>query len=179
MRRAILCFIAVLPLAAQEIKLPPNLDKLAERATEVVDVNLDGPMLQLAARFLSDKDSDEARVKKMIGGLKSVYVKSFQFDTRGEYQDSDIESFRSQFRAPVWSRIVGVRSRRGGDNADVILRSDGSQITGLVIIVTEPRELTIVSINGAINPDDIRDLGGHFGIPKLDVTRKDKPAKDE
>jgi len=59
---------ALLPLAAQEIKLPPNLDKLAERASEVVDVNLDGPMLQLAARFLSDKDVDEARVKKLSAG---------------------------------------------------------------------------------------------------------------
>jgi len=37
-----------------------------------------------------------------------------------------------------------------------------------VVLVAEPRELTIVSILGSISPDDLRDLSGHFGIPRLD-----------
>ena len=182
MKSIIVLFVALLPLAAQEFKLPPSLDKLAERATEVVDVSLDGPMLQLASRFLSDKDPDEARVKKLVSGLKGVYVKSFEFETRGEYQESDVEALRSQLRAPAWARIAGVRSRRSGDNADVFLKSDGTQVTGLVVIVADPKELTIVSISGPINPDDIRDLGGHFGVPKLDgagIIRKGNTKKDE
>ncbi len=179
MKFAGLILATLLPLAAQEIKLPPGLEKLAERATEVVDVTLDAPLLQLASRFLSDKDPDEARVKKLVSGLKGVYVKSFEFDSRGQYQESDIEALRSQFRAPAWARIVGVRSRKSGDNADIFLKSDGGQVTGLMVIVAEPRELTIVSISGPINPDDIRDLGGHFGIPKLEVTRKSNPNKEE
>ncbi len=166
MKFASLILATLLPLAAQEIKLPPGLEKLAERATEVVDVTLDAPLLQLASRFLSDKDPDEARVKKLVSGLKGVY-------------ESDIEALRSQFRAPAWARIVGVRSRKSGDNADIFLKSDGGQVTGLMVIVAEPRELTIVSISGPINPDDIRDLGGHFGIPKLEVTRKSNPNKEE
>ena len=39
--------------ASEDIKLPVNLDKLAERASESVDVTLDESMLQLASKFLS------------------------------------------------------------------------------------------------------------------------------
>jgi len=50
-----------------------------------------------------------------------------------------------------------------------------------VIIATEPKELTIVSIIGSIRPEDVRDLGGHLGIPKLDMgpVKKDKNDKED
>ena len=180
MKTAALLFVALLPLAAQDFVIPASIDRLASKAKSVVDVNLDGSLLQLAARFLSDRDADEVQVKKLVSGLKGIFVKSFEFDNRGEYLESDVEGLRSQLRGPGWSRIVGVKSQRSGDNADIYLKSDSTQITGLVVLVAEPRQLTIVSINGPINPDDIRNLGGHFGIPKLDgtVIRKDKRKED-
>jgi hypothetical protein len=178
MKFAIPLLLAVLPLAAQDIKMPVSLDKLAAKASEVVDVSLDGALLQLASRFLSDKDPDEANVKKMVGGLKGVYVKSFEFEDRDQYKESDVEELRTQLKAPGWSRIVSAHSKRNGDNSDVYLKTNAGQISGLAIIVTEPRELTIVNIVGSIHPEDIRDLGGHFGIPKLDI-RNDKKDKDK
>src|SRR5665213_3344488 len=102
----ITCF-ALGSLGAQEIKLPPSLDRLAAKATEVVDVTMDANLLQLAGRFLSDKDPDDAKVKKMISGLKGIYVRSFEFAKAGEYQESDVEPLRAQLHAPTWSRIVG------------------------------------------------------------------------
>ncbi len=168
MKIAVLGMIAAATLAAQEIKIPANLEKLAERATEVVDVNMDSAMLQLASRFLSDKDPGEAKVQKLVAGLKSIRVKNYEFDRRGEFDDKDLEELRAQFKAPGWSRIVMVRSRRDGDNADVYLKSDGTQVTGVAVIAAEPRELTIVNVIGNINPDELRELSGHFGIPALD-----------
>ena len=93
--------LAALPLAAQDIKMPANLDKLAAKASEVVDVQLDGALIQLASRFLSDKDPDEAHVKRLVAGLKGIYVKSFEFDDRDEYKASDVEDLRAQLRAPT------------------------------------------------------------------------------
>ena len=142
MKLACLAWMAVLTLAAQELKLPANFDKLAEKASEVVDVTMDSAMLQLASRFLSDKDPDEAKVKKLVSGLKGLYVKSFQFDRRGEYEESDVESVRVQLRAPGWSRIVGVRSKKDGENVELFIKTDQGQISGLAILATEPRELT-------------------------------------
>jgi len=164
--------MALLPLgtlAAQEIKLPANLDQLADKAENVVDVTLDGPMLKLAGRFLSDKDPDEARAKKIVAGLKGIYVRSFEFENRGEYDQRDVDQVRAQLKAPAWSRIVNVRSKRDGEKADVYVKNDGGTIAGMVVLVWDPKELTIVNIVGQIDPEDVRELGGHFGIPKVEM----------
>jgi len=169
MNTAVILVIAMMPLAAQDIKIPPSLDRLADKASEVVDVTMDSSMLQMASKFLSDKDADEAKAKKLVGGLKGIYVKSFEFDKPGEYDMSDVEAIRSQLRAPGWSRIVGVKSKRSGDNAEVYIRNENGKITGLTVIATEPKELTIVNIQGSIDPEQLSELGGHFGIPKVDA----------
>jgi len=50
------------------------------------------------------------------------------------------------------------------------LKSDQGQVSGLAIIAAEPRELTIVNIVGPVNPEEIRDLAGHFGVPRMDLS---------
>jgi hypothetical protein len=172
-----IAWIALAPLGAQEIKIPASLDRLAARASEVVDVTLDANLLQLASRFLSDKDPDDAQVKKVIAGLKGIYVKSFEFEKPGEYQDSDVEPVRSQLHTPAWSRIVGVRSQQSGENAEVYVKTGNNKIGGLAILVTDPKELTIVSIEGTIDPDQLSELGGHFGIPKINEDSQHKNSK--
>lgn len=181
MKLAILVIAAVVPLAAQEIKLPPSLDRLAAKASEVVDVTLDSSLLQMASKFLSDKDADQVKAKKIVSGLKGIYVKSFQFDNAGEYNLADVEAVRSQLRTPEWSRIVGVKSRKGGENAEVYIKKGNGQIAGLTIIATEPKELTIVNIVGTIDPEQLSELGGQFGIPKVDTSgaRKSSDTKKE
>ena len=179
MRFLIPAVIAILPLAAQDIKMPANLDKLAAKASEVVDVTLDGPLLQLAGRFLSDKDPDEVNVKKLIGGLKGVYVKSFEFENANQYSESDVADLRTQLKSPGWARIVGARSKKNGENSEVYLKTENGQITGLAVIVTEPKQLTVVNIVGYIRPEDLRDLGGHLGIPKIDAGPAKKDKKED
>ncbi len=176
---AFITCLALAPLGAQEIKLPASLERLAATASEVVDVTMDANLLQLASRFLSDKDADDAKVKKLIAGLKGIYVRNFEFTKAGEYQESDVEPVRAQLRNPAWSRIVGVRSQKSGENAEVYVKTENGKIGGLVVLATEPKELTIVSIEGAIDPDQLSELGGHFGIPKVDARKESGHGKDE
>jgi hypothetical protein len=169
-------FLILVPLllaglaSGQQVKW--NFDKLAERATDVVDVNLNGSTLRLALKFLSDDDEDEAQVKKLIAGLKGVYVKSFEFKNPGEYSPADVESFRSQLRDPDWQRIVNVRSKEDGEDVEVYIKSEAKGIGGLAIICTEPKELTLVNIVGPIDLDSLSELGGHLGIPEVEVEKK-------
>jgi hypothetical protein len=172
MRLSLIALVALLPLAAQDIKLPASLDRLAAKANEVVDVTLDASMLQMATRFLNDK-GDDAKVKKLASGLRGIFVKSFEFDKEGEYDMADVEAIRAQVRTPQWSRIVGVHSKKKGENSEVYLKNEGGKITGVMIIAAEPKELTIVSITGIIDPDQLSDLSGHFGIPKIDKQKKE------
>jgi hypothetical protein len=39
-------------------------------------------------------------------------------------------------------------------------------MNGLVVLSAEPRELTIVHIDGPIRPEDIASLSGHVGLPR-------------
>jgi hypothetical protein len=164
--------------AADDLKMPVNLDKLAERASESVDVTLDASMLQLASGFLSKSDRDEVQVKKLIAKLKGVYVRSFEFDRAGQYSMSDVEAIRSQLKPPTWSRIVGVKSIKG-ENSEIYLKKEGEQIAGLVVLAAEPKELTVVHIDGPISPEELSQLGGHLGVPKFDGSRKGNSHKSK
>lgn len=166
----LLVLAILIPLRAQEIKMPANLDRLAAKADETVDVSLDGPMLRLAGRFASGKDADAASVGKLLSGLQSITVKSFEFSSEGQYDMADVDAIRIQLKAPPWSRIVGVASKRDGDNADVYFKDAGNgNLGGIVVLCAGRKELTIVSIVGTLDPSQLADIGGHFGIPKLDL----------
>jgi hypothetical protein len=176
--RGVSClFLALAPLAAQEIKLPPN---FGAHATETVDLTLDSNMLQAAAKFLSAGKPDEAQARKLIAGLKSIYVKSFEFEKAGEYNAGDVEAVRAQFRGPGWSRVVGVQSKKDGENTEVFLRLDkDGKIGGLGVVAAEAKEVTIVSIVGVIDPEQLSKLSGKFGIPKIELEQKKKTGKDD
>ena len=161
--------------AAQSPRLVmPNLDHLSKKATESVDLALDTSLLSLAARFLNGSDPDEQSVKEFIGGLKGIYVRSFEFDSDQAYAAADLEPVRKQLAGPGWSRLMGVRSRKDTEDVDVYLALDGSQVQGLVLVAAGARELTIVNIVGAIDLDRLRKLEGTLGIPRLGLEKKKK-----
>jgi len=171
MRLATLVLTAVLlPAGAQDFKLPVNLERLAAKAQATVDITLDKSLLGLAARFLSGKDEDEVKVKRLISGLDSVSVRSYEFGEAGEYNSADVDAVRAQLQPPAWSRVVGVTSKRNSENADVYIKTEiGGNVGGIVIIAAEARELTIVHIAGAIDPAQVADLGGRWHIPRIEV----------
>jgi hypothetical protein len=171
MRIATLVLTAVLlPAGAQDFRMPPALDRLAAKAQATVDITLDKSLLGLAARFLSGRDDDEVRVKRLIAGLDSVNVRSYEFDSAGEYNSADVEAVRSQLQPPAWSRVVGVRSKRNSEDVDVYVKTESNgNLGGVVIIATEARELTIVQIAGTIDPAQLSDIGGRWHIPRIEV----------
>jgi hypothetical protein len=172
----ILLFTALAAGQGFDIK---RLDWLAASASSTVDVTLEGPLLQLATKFLSSNDPDEAKIKKLVIGLKGIYVRSFEFDKEGAYSESDVAALRNQLRAPDWSRLVGVRSKRDSENVDLFLRTN-HEGGGLAIIVANPKQLTVVQIMGKLDLEQLSELGGSLGVPKLDLEKTSKaPAKKE
>ena len=129
---------------------------------------MDGPMLRWASKFLSADDPDEERAAKLVANLTGIYVRSFEFDKEGAYTSAEVDELRSQFHSPGWSRVVGVRSAAEGDNVDIFFKLENDKMAGIVIIAAEPKELTFVNIVGPLELDQLADLGGEFGVPKLD-----------
>ena len=143
-----------------------QLDGLAAKASETVDVNIDESLMALTAKFLSSKDDDERKVKEIVSGLKGIYVKSFEFENEGQYTDADLESIRSQLRNPAWSRIINAKSKKDG-TIEVYLMHTGEQISGLAVLATELKEITVINIVGPVNLEKLTQLEGEFGIPEL------------
>ena len=172
MRAAVLTLLLVLVLSpvahAQDVTIPANIERLASRAADTVNITIDGALLQLAAKFLSS-DREGEGIKRLIGKIKGIYVRSFSFDRSGEFTDTDLESLRSQMKTPQWSRMASVRSQRHGEDIDVYLKMEKNEIASLAVIASQPRQLTVVNIVGPIDLDELARLSGQFGIPRLDL----------
>lgn len=172
----ILALITATGTCAQDFKMPVNLDRLASKASETTEVTLNGRMLQLASKFMNDEGDEEAR--EMVKKLKGIYVRSFQFDGAGAYSDADLDAVRSQLKSPLWEKVVNVHSKRDGENAEIYFKGDNpDRIDGLVIIAADPKELTIVHIDGPLDPSEIEKIGGNLGVPKVEVHPRSKQAK--
>lgn len=166
----VLCAAEVASVQAQGAKLQiDQLDALVNKATETVDVKLDERLMQTTAKFFSGKDPDGAEIRELIKGVKGIYVKSFTFDKEGQYSQADIDSVTAQLRGAEWSKIIGVTSKKDGDNVEVYLNAVGEQINGLVVLSLEPKEFTVINIVGPINLEKLAQLEGQFGVPYLNL----------
>ena len=77
-----------------------HLDHLAAKASETINVNIDERLVQMAVKVFKDNDPDEAKVKKLVSGLKGIYVKRFEFDSDNIFSAADIDTIRNQLREP-------------------------------------------------------------------------------
>ena len=167
-----LALIVAVAACGQDFQNLIPFEQLQPRAAETVEVNLDGNMLLIARKFLSDKDPEQAEAKKLLDGIRGIYVRVLKFKKDGEYSAADVEKLRSSVKAPGWQRIVDVRSSDSrGDNAGVFMKTDGNEIQGILVLAAEPRELTLVNIVGNIQPEQIRKLSG-MGLPGLSEAGK-------
>jgi hypothetical protein len=173
----LVCAGAVITAHAQGARLQlDQLDSLANKASETVDVKLDEHLMQTTARIFSDKE--DAEIKELLKGLKGIYVKSFEFEKEGQYSPADVESVMTQLRGGAWSKIVGVMSKKDGDNVEVYLMMQGDQIQGLAVVSAEPKEFTVVNIVGPVNLEKLTKLEGQFGVPDLGLDQP-KPKKSK
>jgi len=158
------------------LPLAPAVEKeLAAKADHVTEVTLGKNMLDFAAKFMNDKDSDEAATKKLIQGLKGIYVREYEFDKEGQYSMEQLQQLRAYFETTEWSPIVRERERKTGETTDVLVKTVNGETQGMFVLSAEPKELSIVLILGPIKMDDLAELRGLAGLAVLgDV---DKSAK--
>ena len=170
-----LLFVATsLAAAPQQFQL--NLENLAAKASDSIDLSLSGSTLKFAAKFLDADDPEEGAVKKLIDGLQGIYVRHFEFKQDNEWTAADLDRLRNQLHAPEWQRIIGVKESDSSENSEVYIHQEGGKMNGVAILTSAPREVTVINIVGPIDLDQLVELGGHFDIPKLTVP-KDKKSK--
>ncbi len=158
-----------------------SLERLATKASQIVDVNVDERVLKLVPLrlLMESKDADERLAAQLLKELKGIFVRSYEFNNLGEYGESDIASIRTQLGAPAWVRIVNVIQKKDGRTVEVHMLTDNAKIGGLAVVAFEPRRLTLVNIVGNIDMDKLSRLEGRFGIPELNIGRGDDDDDDE
>jgi len=156
-----------------------NLDSLASKAKESVEITLDSSMLKMASNFLSSEKSDDAKVKSLITGLKAITVRSFKFAQEGQYRPGDLQPIRAQLRAPSWSKVLGVDDKDGRRTSEIYTKTDQGKIVGVAILSAEPKELSVVYIEGTIDLAGLANLGGNFGIPPISIPDQKRPKGKE
>ncbi|MFL6310928.1 MAG: DUF4252 domain-containing protein [Terriglobales bacterium] len=163
---AVLGFSALRGYGQDAAKLQlANLDKLSEKAARVTDVTLDGSLLQFAVNLIEKADADDKDVEQLqsiIKNLKGIYIKSFEFDEASQYSKGDVDAIRSQLTSPRWSKIVQSMEKRRNEYDEIYVLRNGNKVGGVVILVAEPRELTVVNLVGDVPMDKVASLERHL-----------------
>jgi hypothetical protein len=120
--------------------------------------------LGIAGWLMGDDDPESAEMKQLIKGLKSVRVRSYQFDSDFVYSKADLDQVRSQLSGKGWSQLVQVRNRKDNEDVDIYVALDNDKVTGFAIVATEPREFTILNIVGSIELEQVARLQKHFDL---------------
>ena len=144
----------------------PDFHGLSGKATDAVNITLSPWMLQIAGALIDDKDADAAATKKMLLGIKSIEVHSYQFATDFAYSAADIDALRGQLNGPGWSSLMQVHNRDSREDVGMYVLTDGKQTQGFVLVASEPREVTIIHIVGSIAMQDLPRLQSQLHLPK-------------
>lgn len=176
--------LAVLPVLAQAQdsdfpSIPPALEKkLAARASNVDEVTLNKSMLNFGGQFLNGKGKDDQQARHLIDKLNGIYVRDFDFKAPGAYSQEDLETIRHQFLGPQWNPMVHERSLKSGTSTDVYVKMVNGTAHGMFVLDAEPKELDLVYISGSIDPKQLGELGGNFGIPNINTGDSSKPSTE-
>jgi len=131
--------------AAQAARVAlPDFRELEAKASESINISLDGEMLKSAGGLMGGGRGDPARDAEASAG--------------------DIEPVLRQAQAPGWKSLMSIRDEE--DRVELWMRA-GTADGGMLLVVTEPDELVIVNIVGKIDLEKLRKMQGRMGVPYL------------
>jgi hypothetical protein len=154
-----------------ELLIPP-FPQTQQHATQAVDLTIGSLALSLTGAFMDDHDEKSAALKKTVQGLKSVHIRSYAFGSDFVYPQTEIDEMRRQLSAPEWTPVVQVHDRSKNENVDIYLAHDEHAAKGLAIIATNPRELTIINIVGAVELSQVNALRKMFSSRDAQVAHQ-------
>ncbi|MDQ6788946.1 MAG: DUF4252 domain-containing protein [Acidobacteriota bacterium] len=153
-----------------------RLNNLDGKAADVVEVSIDGKLLDLAKRVMvKANDADAKKIAQAISGLKGIYVRVFTFANENEYNVADVDEIRAQLQTPGWEKLANVRSKKNNQKIDVFTMFTGDQMSGVAVVISDAKSIALVNVIGPIDIDTLVEMGGHLNIPKIEIEKQDKP----
>ncbi len=164
-------FAAALPFAWAQRPLdwvPRGIEELGHSAAFHTDFTFDRTMLQMASGVFYGGDQDVAHA---VARLNGISVHSYHFAAPGMYDPSRLQAVREQYRAAGWKHLVSSESHpsyaQATGRTDLWIDFQGTNVTGMVVLLAGVKELNLIAISGNLSPLDLLHLRGHFGIPRF------------
>jgi hypothetical protein len=185
LRRSFIALALLLPTFALASDTPPStpsdwipagVEQLGRTAAFHTDFTFDRTMLQMASGLIDGGDAD---TRNAIAKLNGVTVHLYRYAQPGMYDVRQLDAIRQQYKAAGWKHLVSTQSHAAPPTApgpyavgaeghtDLFIKFQGTDVTGMVVLLASPRNLNVVALTGDLSPLDVLHLRGHFGIPKF------------
>jgi len=167
---------AAVAVDAQDAKLHfDRLSALETKARDVVEVNVDGKLLDLAKRVTTKiNDKDARTIGQAISGLKGIYVRVYNFAEVNQFNMADVDQIRAELNGPGWEKVANVRSKKNNQKVDIFTMFTGDQMSGAAVIISDDKTVALVNVVGIIDIDTLIEMSGRMNIPKMDIERDTK-----
>ena len=164
---------------AQDAKLSfERLSSLQNKARDVVEVNVDGKLLDLAKRVTAKiNDKDAKTVGQAISGLQGIYVRVYNFAEPNQYDMSDIDQIREELNNPSWQKVANVRSKKNDQKVDIYTKFSGDLMSGAAVVISSTKSVALVNVIGVIDIETLVELSGRMNIPKVEIDRETKTTE--
>jgi len=160
---AALCFGLTSCAVARDPQLElPDFTHLRGKATESIDLSFGSFSLFIARRFVGDDDPQGAAVKDLLQGVRKVHLRHYEFADDFVYAKSDLDRVRAELTARGCKTLAHVRDNRNSEDVDICAVLDAEEITGFAIVVSEPREFTIINVVGKLELQKVAALRAAF-----------------
>jgi len=139
--------------------------ELIDEDKEVVEVNLDGAILQAIA---AKKDESGEDAKDLFGKLKSIHAVIGTVKGSTGNAMSMVQQLDRKLGTEGWQRITRIKDETSW--VSVLTHTTGEKIDGLVAIIfdTGDRELVFANLAGEVDLDKIGEIGDRLHIGGLD-----------
>jgi hypothetical protein len=150
--------------------------ELVDESKEIVEVNLDGAILQALAAPSgknhegedADDDDKDKDTKDLFGKLKSIHavigtVKGSASDALALVRKTD-----QKLAASGWQRITRISDPTS--TITVLTHTTSNKIDGLVALIfdSDDKELVFANLAGEIDITRLGEIGERFNVPGLD-----------
>jgi hypothetical protein len=161
--------LAASTVMAQQLDLK-SLDKLADRAKETTQIDMDENALKSGASLLKSDKKDEGIAKKGIEGLKGLFLRVYESDKPGTFKFEDLKPLTDQLKGPNWTSFL--KSKESSGQTEIWMHRTNGEIDGLLLLAAESKELTVINVVGLKNPGDLAKLKD-LGIPTLELAKEE------
>jgi hypothetical protein len=141
---------------------------LIDEDKEIVEVNLDGPILQAIASKKKGSEDDGRDTKDLFGKLKSIHAVIGTVKSSASAPMAMIQQLDQKLAASGWQRITRIKDEDSW--VSVLTHVTDNQIDGLVAIIYDmnDKELVFANLVGQIDLTRLGEIGERLNVPGLD-----------